>query len=268
MASVRDEKLEIIPIPCLQTNYAYLLRAKNGIADKQGGAVVIDPSEFGPVHEVLEREGLTLEAIWITHHHRDHIGGVEDLCDFYQPSEIIAGTYDVEAGRVPRATLAVKEQDRWLFAGNEVCVWSLPGHTLGAIAYLIGNHVFTGDTLFLAGCGKVFEGTMAQMKHSLERFRSLAPDTQIWCGHEYTERNLAFAQSLEPANQEVESALREARSRRQSGLATVPGNIATELRVNPFLRCAEKVLSKSVTGSPDRNELETFAALRQAKDLF
>lgn len=249
--------MRIIPVPCLKDNYAYLV-----IDESTRNAAVVDPSEADPVKAAIEREGVTLTEIWLTHHHWDHVGGVEALCDTFDVKDVIGSTYDKQHERIPRQTRAVGDGDRFEFGGKEVRITEIPGHTLGAIALVVDGNLFSGDTLFLGGCGRVFEGTMEQMTSSLGKLRELPGDTLIWCGHEYTVKNLDFARTVDPGNDAL--AERHARDtrRRDEGELTVPGRMDEERKTNPFLRYDEHTLAQG------RTPVETFTAIRAAKDNF
>ncbi|MFO0762971.1 MAG: hydroxyacylglutathione hydrolase [Byssovorax sp.] len=251
--------MRVIPVPCLSDNYAYL-----AVRDGAKEAIVIDPSEAAPVLAALEQEGLVLVAILNTHHHFDHVGGNEELREKLGPLPVYAHVSDV--GRVPAQTVQVEEGKRFSVAGFEVEPMHVPGHTLGAVAYVIEDAVFTGDTLFVAGCGRLFEGTPEQMHTSLSgKLGKLPPETRVFCGHEYTVQNLRFAAFAEPDNQAVADKLDWAMSEREAGRPTVPSTIGAELGHNPFLRCERASLQKHFPGS---NATETFAAVRRAKDSF
>ncbi|MEM9730310.1 MAG: hydroxyacylglutathione hydrolase [Myxococcota bacterium] len=247
--------MHVIPVPCLRDNYAYLV-----VVD--GRAAVVDPSEADPVLVAVEKAGVTLSEIWLTHHHWDHVGGIEGLVDELDIREVRGSAYDLAEGRIPRQTMALREGDTFSFEGHDVSIMEIPGHTLGAIAFVTEDNLFSGDTLFLGGCGRVFEGTMEMMSTSLARLRVLPNDTKVWCGHEYTVNNLRFAQTVEPENGAVGQALAEADETRSQGRFTVPGSIGRELETNPFLRFD----LPEVAGS--RDPVASFAAIRKAKDDF
>lgn len=240
--------MRVLPVPCLSDNYAYLI-----VPDGSKRAVVVDPSEPDPVRSALAKEGLELGEIWLTHHHWDHVGGVEALVDEHSPEAVLGSAYDLEHARIPRQTRGLREGDALELEGRAVQLFDIPGHTLGAIAYVVDGHLFSGDTLFVAGCGRVFEGTMQEMKTSLDKLRDLPGDTRVWCGHEYTVKNLEYARTVEPDNAAIEEALAEAKRTREAGTPTVPGTIAREREINPFLRC---------DGAAE------FARLREGKDNF
>jgi hydroxyacylglutathione hydrolase len=251
--------MRVIPVPCLSDNYAYLVAA-----DGAREAVVVDPSEAEPVIEALEREGLRLIAILNTHHHYDHVGGNEDLLDRFGAMPVYAHASD--KGRVPRQTDLVEEGRSFSVAGLTFKPLHVPGHTLGAVSYCVEDAVFTGDTLFVAGCGRLFEGTPEQMHTSLSgKLGKLPPATRVYCGHEYTMANLRFAASVEPENAAVAAKLAAATATRERGEPTVPSTIGEELAANPFLRCGEPAVRARFGGD---DEVRVFAAVRQAKDSF
>ena len=170
--------------------------------------------------------------------------------------------YDSEHERIPRQTDALADGDSFDFGGGTVDVLEIPGHTLGAIAFITEGNLFSGDTLFIAGCGRVFEGTMAMMSQSLAKLRSLPTDTQVWCGHEYTVNNLRFARTVEPNNADIARALEEATATREAGRFTVPGRLDRELATNPFLRFDDPSVAAG------RDPIASFTAIREAKDNF
>ena len=253
--------MRVHPVPCLSDNYAYLV-ASDG-ADE---AVVIDPSEAAPVIAALEREGLRLVAILNTHHHHDHVGGNEGLCQRFGALPVYAHASD--EGRVPAQTERVEEGKGFRVAGLDLewTVLHVPGHTTGAVAYCVEDAVFTGDTLFVGGCGRLFEGTPEMMHRSLvDKLGSLPPETRVFCGHEYTVSNLRFAMYAEPDNRAAADKLDRATALRERGAVTVPSTLGEERATNPFLRCDLPSLRERFPGA---SVVETFAALRKAKDSF
>jgi hydroxyacylglutathione hydrolase len=261
--SVVAASLEVVPLALLQDNYAYLL-----VDGARGEAIVIDPSEGASVHESLAARGLRLTGIWCTHHHFDHTGGVAELCAAHPGVDVVGSAYDLAAGRITGQTRGVRDGDELRLGDTSLHVLEVPGHTLGAIAYVGAGHAFTGDTLFLAGCGRLFEGTPAQLAGSLARLAALPGDTRLWVGHEYTAKNLAFAGDVEPGNAEIARRIALAHRRRAAGVPTVPGRVDEERATNPFLRAhvPEVVAFARARGAPGAEPVEVFAALRRAKD--
>lgn len=246
-------------MPCLRDNYAYLVHAPGSVE-----AAVVDPSEAAPVLAALAREGLTLRAVLCTHHHWDHVGGNEALADALPGLEIVASKHD--EGRVPRVTKTMNDGDVIEIAGLRVRALAVPGHTLGAVAYVVGDAVFTGDTLFVAGCGRLFEGTPAMMHESLnEKLAKLPAETRVYCGHEYTLSNTRFALTVEPENAALARLADRAREAKEKGEPTVPSTIAEELAYNPFMRVAVPAIAARY----GRGHLaDVLGALRKAKDDF
>jgi hydroxyacylglutathione hydrolase len=230
-------------------------------------AVVVDPGDARPVIDVLERENLSLVAILITHHHADHQGGVaalleRSLCPVFGPAaESITGlTQPLRGGE----TIRLNALD------TEFRVLPVPGHTLGHLAYYGAGCVFCGDTLFGAGCGRLFEGSPAQMLDSLERLAALPDDTAVYCAHEYTEANLRFALAVEAGNRTLRARVDEVAVTRAKGLPTVPSTIALEKATNPFLRCSEPAVIASAKNREAgiSGSLQVFTALREWKNVY
>lgn len=246
--------LEILPIPAFQDNYIWLLH--NG-----KHAVVVDPGDALPVIDTLLARELTLDAILITHHHSDHIDGVAELLKKWA-----VPVYAPKRESYPFSHIEVMEGslvnlDR---LGVELRVMETPGHTLGHVAYYGANCLFCGDTLFSAGCGRLFEGTPRQMYDSLQRFAKLPPETQVYCTHEYTEHNLNFARTLEPENKAIAARLLEVASLRAQRLPSLPSTIGLELLTNPFLRCDRTTFPSVATTHP----LEIFTAIRLLRNNY
>lgn len=250
-----------IALPALSDNYIWALPGANG------RAVVVDPGEAAPVLAAIEA-GLHLCAILLTHHHADHIGAAAELAQCCK-----VPVFAPHDDRIPCAGTRVGEGDAVELpgAGLRFSVMHVPGHTLSHLAYVGHGVVFTGDTLFSLGCGRLFEGTPAQMLDSLRRLAALPDDTQICCGHEYTLANAAFARVVEPDNAALAQRTEQARAAREAGRPTLPVSIATERATNPFLRCGEAGIANRVAahcGTQASDTLGTFAALRRWKDGF
>ena len=252
--------LDIIRIPAFKDNYIWLLR-------KGASAVVVDPGDARPVLDVLEREDLTLTSILVTHHHNDHQGGVAELLAHY-PAEVFGPATESITGitRPLRGgeTIPLASQ------GGEFRVLAVPGHTLGHLAYFGFGALFCGDTLFCAGCGRLFEGTPLQMHDSLARLASLPDQTTVYCAHEYTEANLRFALAVEPGNRQLRKRVDDVAIARAKGLATVPSTIELEKATNPFLRCTEPEVVASVQTRVAQaySDAEVFTVLREWKNSF
>ena len=248
---------DLVTIPCLSDNYAFLLRAGDRVA-------VVDVPEAAPVLGELDRRGWTLTDILLTHHHDDHIQGV---------AEVVASTgakvwgAKADAHRLPPLDHALAPGDTVSLGTAEGRVIDVSGHTIGHIAYLFDGVAFTGDSLMAAGCGRLFEGTPERMHASLEQFADVPGDTLIASGHEYTGNNLAFALSLEPDNPDLISRKTEVERLRAVGEPSVPSTLATERNTNPFLRASSPEM-KAATGTTGQSDEATFAAARRAKDAF
>ena len=245
----------IEPVGCLRDNYCYVIASA-----ETGEAWLVDPSEVGPPAEVLERNCWTLRGILATHHHWDHVNGIEALVErFGGVEQVWVAGHASDRGRIPKQTIFVDAPlERFVptelvIAGLALQAAHIPGHTRGAIAWCLpadADHpadVFTGDTLFAAGCGRLFEGTAAQMLTSLETICSLPPQTRLWFGHEYTAANLRFAATIEPDNAAI------AERQRALGECTTPSTVALERATNPFVRAGT---------------VEELAQRRKAKDSF
>jgi hydroxyacylglutathione hydrolase len=238
----------------LKDNYVYLVVDGDAVA-------VVDPGEAAPVEAALARLGLRLAQIWNTHHHFDHTGGNEDLLARHGPLEVCASAHD--RGRVPGQTRGLADGERFTLGRVEVETLAIPGHTLGQVAYRVGDDVFPGDTLFGACCGRLFEGTPAQMVASLGRLRALPATTRVWCGHEYTLGCLRFAITVEPDNPDLRARLERVAAAPDA--PTVPLSLAEEKATNPFLRWDAPAV-RAWTGADD--DVETFARVRAAKDRW
>ena len=255
--------MRIVQIPLLRDNYGYLV-----VCEDTREAAVVDPSEAEPVLDRVEKEKVTLKAILNTHHHRDHTGGNPGLLARLR-LEVYGHRHDRD--RIPGLTRPLDDGDSVMVGRLEAKVLFIPGHTKGHVAYLFGDNLFCGDTLFTAGCGRLFEGTAEQMHASLGKLMRLPPDTLVYCGHEYTEKNLQFALTREPNNPRLAERMKRARSLRAQGLSTVPSTMAEEKETNPFLRWNSAEIQKNLkTQLPDLtlDAVSVFAQLRQLKDQF
>jgi hydroxyacylglutathione hydrolase len=255
--------MRVVAVPCLKDNYAYLV-----VADT-GEAAVVDASEAGPVRDALQREKVRPVAIWSTHHHWDHVGGNEELA---RELGVPVVGHVSDQGRLPGLTRGVDTGDIVTVGELQARCIHIPGHTLGAVAYYIDagqdRVVFTGDTLFCAGCGRLFEGTPEMMHASLERLLELPGDTRVHCGHEYTESNLRFAAHVEPSNGEVARARDRAKALRAEDKPTIGTTLDEERRVNPFLRVRSPQIRRTLGIPADADDVTAFAAIRAAKDGF
>ncbi|NNL57656.1 MAG: hydroxyacylglutathione hydrolase [Pseudomonadales bacterium] len=255
-------------LPAFNDNYLWLI-------DNGQAAVVVDPGDARPVLQALAQRGLQLDSILVTHHHADHIGGIDALLQQY-PVPVI-GPADK---RIPQLTRRVAENDTCTVLGTEARVIEVPGHTLHHIAYFIDRSdvfgapvLFCGDTLFAAGCGRVFEGSFAQMRQSLATLRELPGSTKIYCAHEYTLANLAFASAVEPDNQALQQRIATVKALRDAGQASVPSLMADERATNPFLRYDSAAVIASAqqrqrAGDGHIDSDSVFAIIRQWKDSF
>lgn len=256
--------MQVTIVPCLSDNYAYVL-----LAPGSQRAVVVDPSEAEPVQRVLAELGVTLGAVLATHHHGDHVGGNSALADRYPKLRVFGHASD--RGRIPAQTDFLEHGAEVQVEGLSFRALHIPGHTLGALGYAGEGVVFTGDTLFAAGCGRLFEGTPAQMYESLNVTLGALPDsTLVYCGHEYTASNLRFAASMEPDNAQVKDKAARVQLLRERGEATVPSTLGEEKATNPFMRCASPAIIERVAGSltADRSPQAILGAVRAAKDRF
>ena len=249
-------------VPCLRDNYAYLV-----LADNASDCIVVDPSEAAPVSAALRAHGLRLTGILNTHHHYDHVGGNTELVKAHPGIDVWGHTSD--RGRIPEQTMFVNDGDEFEVASLRFRVMHIPGHTLGAVAYCAADVVFTGDTLFGAGCGRLFEGTPADMFASLnQKLASLPDSTRVFCGHEYTENNLRFAAHLEPDNPDISSRRARVATVRASGQPSLPSTLAEERLTNPFMRCSSPELAQSLGLAQGTDPISVLAATRKAKDAF
>lgn len=253
----------ITPIPALKDNYIWM------IANPQTkSAIVVDPGEAEPVIAALKKQQLQLSGIFATHHHWDHVNGITKLLDL-APVPVYGPLLET----VPHCNNPLQNGDRLHLPtlDAEFRILDIPGHTLGHIAYVGLGGVFCGDTLFTGGCGRNFEGTPEQLLNSLHELMKLAPETLIYCGHEYTEKNLHFAIQVDPHNLKLQERLKQAQKMRSQAQPTVPASLKTELETNPFLRCGTSSVRDAVNTHCKRelkDEIEVFAELRAWKNQF
>lgn len=240
--------MRIVSIPCLSDNYAYLV-----ICEATQRAAIVNPSEAAPVLAAVHQHGVELQAIWNTHHHWDHTGGNQELVAAVRGLEVVG--HESDRGRVPAQTVFAAEGDTVSVGQVRASIIHNPGHTTGAISFHIADPgaVFTGDTMFCAGCGRLFEGTPADMHDSLTKLAALPGDTKVYCGHEYTEKNLVFAAEADKDNPAIAERIARVAELRAKGQPSVPSTMAEEKATNPFVRA----------GSADR-----LGELRAWKDRF
>jgi hydroxyacylglutathione hydrolase len=256
--------MKLIPLPAFQDNYLWLLH------DGQR-ALVVDPGDAQPVLACLQRDGLQLEAILVTHHHPDHIGGVDALREATG-----AKVYGPARERIPEPLTRLTEGDSINVLGLDFGVIDVPGHTSGHIAYYCKSMdgqplLFCGDTLFSGGCGRLFEGTPAQMLASLDKLAALPAETRVCCTHEYTLSNFKFARAVEPGNPDLIHYQQRCEELRARQLPTLPSSIGQEKRINPFLRArlpAVVQAARAHEGATPPDEVAVFAAVRQWKNEF
>ncbi|MDC0401069.1 hydroxyacylglutathione hydrolase [Candidatus Pelagibacter sp.] len=239
--------MKIQIIPCLKDNYSYLI-----IDEKKNIACVIDPGEADPIIEYLENNNIKLKYILNTHHHYDHVGGNQKLKNKYGANVV---GYKDDKDRIPEIDILVHDQEIWVYENFEAKILHIPGHTLGHICFYFykENSVFTGDTLFSLGCGRIFEGTNSQMFNSLKKLKMLPSDTKIFCGHEYTSQNSKFCIIHDENNENLKIKIDNIETKLKKGLPTIPSTIKDELECNIFFRS---------------DNLETFSKLRDLKDNF
>jgi hydroxyacylglutathione hydrolase len=253
--------LEMHQFICRSDNYGLLVHDH-----KSGATAAIDAPDADAIETHLKKRGWQLTHIFTTHHHTDHIEGNQALKE--QFGCMIIGPR-AEADQIPGIRTPISGGDKFTWAGREVKVLACPGHTKGHIAYHIPSEfsLFAGDTLFSLGCGRVLEGTMEEMYHSVSQFRTLSPSTYVYCGHEYTEANAKFALSVEPGNRMLQQRAAVVSTLRQEGKMTCPSSIGDELKANPFLRTDSQEIRRNLKMESASNA-EVFAELRRRKDSF
>ena len=253
--------LDIDIIKCLEDNYSYLLR------DKETNLVgVVDPSEFKPVDLEISKLYKKLDFILNTHHHNDHVGGNLELKKKYN-SKIICSAHD--ENQIPGADFKKDDGDEFYLGKTKFEVLHIPGHTLDHISFFSeeAKVIFTGDTLFSLGCGRIFEGSFDQMFQSLEKIKNLPKDTEIYCGHEYTNNNGNFCLSIDKENSKLKKRTKEVKNKINKNLPTLPVLLSEELETNIFLRCDNSKI-KNILNMNNASKLEVFTKLRNLKDQF
>ena len=252
-------------IPAFEDNYFWLVHGLGGASRR---VAVVDPGHAAPVIAALDAGGLTLDTILVTHHHADHIGGVAPLVERYR-----VPVYGPASEAIPGRTTALRDGDTVALEalGLRFRIYDVPGHTAGHIAYYGHGVLFCGDTLFSGGCGRLFEGTPAQMLSSLDKLAALPPETQVYCAHEYTAANLRFAGAVEPANTALQQYRARVAALRAGNEATIPTTIGLELRVNPFLRTRQPAVRAAASqraGGGLQDDAEVFGVIREWKNGF
>lgn len=257
--------MNLVALPAFSDNYVWMLHDGRS-------ALVVDPGDAAPVAAALTAQQLALAGILVTHHHPDHVGGVQALRPLLQPGAQVWGP---ARETMPQPCAPLSEGAALSLLGQQITVLDVPGHTAGHIAYWLqpagqAPILFCGDTLFSAGCGRLFEGTPAQMAQSLAKLAALPADTRVCCAHEYTLSNLRFAAAVEPNNTEVTRHIAACQEMRAQGLPTLPSHLARERAINPFLRCAEPgvVAAARARGAANDSTAEVLGALRVWKNGF
>ncbi len=261
--------MKLVALPAFTDNYIWLLHDGEQ-------AIVVDPGDAAPVQAALDALGLALAGILVTHHHADHVDGLAAL-----RSRLHGSVYGPAHEKIPTPYTPLAGGDQVQLLGLQFEVINVPGHTAGHIAYFAASVpgaagddtsplLFCGDTLFSAGCGRLFDGTAQQMHQSLQDLAGLPGATRVCCAHEYTESNLRFAAAVEPANADIAACISSSRALRAQGLATLPSTIARELAINPFMRCAAAAVLQSATqhGAADHSGPAVLGALREWKNTF
>jgi hydroxyacylglutathione hydrolase len=253
--------LDMRQFMCGEDNYGVIVHE-----GRTGATAAIDAPDADVIEQELRKFGRQLTHIFVTHHHGDHIRGIAQLKELFG-CKVIGPK--AEADQIPGIDEQVSGGESFQWAGYKVDIYACPGHTKGHIAYSIKDQysLFAGDTLFAMGCGRVNEGTMEEMFHSVNQFRSLSPSTYIYCGHEYTEANAKFALSVDPMNKALRNRAQTVAGQRARGEMTCPAILSDELKTNPFLRCADKDM-RAFLKMEEATDAEVFAELRTRKNNF
>ena len=253
--------MQVIPIPCLADNYAYIINDNN--SKIVGG---VDPSEAQPVLAFLKKKNLKLNYVLNTHHHFDHIGGNIELKKIYNAK--VVGFFG-DKHRIPGIDITLKDNEQWNFGNSTVKILHIPGHTLGHICFFFEREkiAFTGDTLFSLGCGRIFEGDHKQMLMSLNKIKKLPKDTKIYCGHEYTLKNANFCMKYDNENIDLKEKFKKIKKLRSNNLPTIPTKLEDELKSNIFLRCDQNEV-KIKLNMKNEEDFKVFRKVRDLKDSF
>jgi hydroxyacylglutathione hydrolase len=253
--------IEIVTVPCLSDNYAYLVHDETS-----GATALVDAPEAAPILEALDSRGWALQDVWITHHHADHTQALAEILKQY-PAKVRGAAAD--AHRLPPLDAAYADEDRFTFGGEKVCVMDVSGHTIGHIAYYLEDThaVFSADSLMALGCGRLFEGTAEQMWASMNKFMALPPETLVFSGHEYTAANAKFALTIDPDNADLKARVAAVTKARLENVPTVPSSMAEELATNPFLRAKDSAI-RSILNKKEATDAEVFGEIRARKDVF
>jgi len=268
LQSQSTTNMKVSMIKAFSDNYIWAISSNTG-----NHMALVDPGDANVCIEFIEQEQMQLSTILITHHHADHVGGINTLVEYCKSKQWPLTIYGPEKEKIPHCDVALNEQNKVTLDDLALAfrVIDLPGHTSGHIAYLAEDNLFCGDTLFSGGCGRLFEGTPSQMLTSLEKLSALPERTRVYCAHEYTQANLIFALTVEPTNSELVHYYNQVLQLREQDIATIPTSIMLEKKINPFLRCASATLLASASEFSNNNvtdKLQAFSIIRAWKDNF
>ena len=252
--------MNVIIVPCLHDNYSYLISNED-----TGETAVVDPSEAWPVLQSCAENKLSLKTVICTHHHADHIGGLDDLLEEVGQLRVIGFRGDLS--RIPQLNDLLDDGQQFSVCGMSATMLHTPGHTTGGVVYYIDNCLFTGDTLFGGGCGRLFEGTPEQMLASLDKLSDFPDDALVYCGHEYTSVNLNFARTVDPDNEDLAKRLQRVMTDRAQGKATVPSTLGEERKTNPFLRCRVSSFVKQVEKHHQLEDISPVGVFRVVREM-
>ncbi len=255
--------LEIVTVPCLTDNYAYLAHDP-----ASGTTALVDVPEAAPILRAAEERGWSIDEVLITHHHPDHVQGLDEIRDAFPAVKVLGAAAD--AHRLPPLDRQLAEGDAVHIGEEAGRVLDVSGHTVGHIAFHFpaSHAVFTADSLMALGCGRLFEGDAQTMWQSLSKLAALPGETWVYSGHEYTQANAAFASTIEPGNAALKSRIEEIEKTRATGAPTVPSRLSTELETNPFLRPSSAEVRRATGLGPEASDAEVFAEVRKRKDAF